>query len=452
MYTSFSAQPARSRPKVLAITAAAVLWTVAAATRMTAAESDPIETPVPDRFGLQTTLSDEPLNIGPFFEELGTNGRTCASCHRVEQGWSITPKELQERFERTEGLDPVFRTNDGANCEEADVSTLRKRRRAFSLLLTRGLIRIGLTVPWYSEFSVAGVEDRFKCHQVSSDLSLYRRPLPATNLGFVTNVMWDGRENAAGSLADKLSSQAMNATIRHAQGAAPTAVQLRDIVNFELGLFTAQSEMRRAGPVNGRAYGGPDLLRSLCNPDDIPFPIIVLANGCLETSFRSSMFSAWLKSSISRQRSIARGEELFFDSRIIIDKVPGFGRENEVVFGTCATCHFEPATGHDENRRFMNIGVSDPDQSDLPRFTLYNESTGETTLTTDPGRAMVTGAWNDIGKFKVPSLRGLAGRAPYFHNGSARTFGEVLDFYVRRFKLDITSDERQDLMAFLAAL
>jgi len=100
----------------------------------------------------------------------------------------------------------------------------------------------------------------------------------------------------------------------------------------------------------------------------------------------------------------------------------------------------------------MNIGVSDPAQSHLPRITLYNESTGETTWTTDPGRAMITGAWNDIGKFKVPSLRGLAGREPYFHNGSARTLRDVVDFYVRRFGLDLTPDESKDLVAFLAAL
>ena len=29
----------------------------------------------------------------PFFQELGTNGRTCGTCHRPAQGWSITPAE-----------------------------------------------------------------------------------------------------------------------------------------------------------------------------------------------------------------------------------------------------------------------------------------------------------------------------------------------------------------------
>ena len=48
-----------------------------------------------------------------FFQSLGTNGRTCVSCHRSEEGWSITPTEVQQRFERREGSDAIFRVNDG---------------------------------------------------------------------------------------------------------------------------------------------------------------------------------------------------------------------------------------------------------------------------------------------------------------------------------------------------
>ena len=93
----------------------------------------------------------------PFFQELGTNGRSCVTCHRPAQGWSITPAELRDRFDRTDGLDPIFRTNDGSNCEGADVSTIRKRRRAFSLLLPKGLIRVPLDVPAGAEFDILTV-------------------------------------------------------------------------------------------------------------------------------------------------------------------------------------------------------------------------------------------------------------------------------------------------------
>src|SRR5262249_55676247 len=51
----------------------------------------------------------------PFFRELGTNGRSCASCHRPENNMTVTPAGLRARFEATGGTDPIFRTNDGAN-------------------------------------------------------------------------------------------------------------------------------------------------------------------------------------------------------------------------------------------------------------------------------------------------------------------------------------------------
>ena len=72
--------------------------------------------------------------------------------------------------------------------------------------------------------------------------------------------------------------------------------------------------------------------------------------------------------------------------------------------------------------------------------------------TTDPGRALITGKWKDIGRFKGPILRTLATRAPYFHNGSAKNVGEAVDFYNQRFGIGLTEDEKDDLVAFLLTL
>jgi cytochrome c peroxidase len=71
---------------------------------------------------------------------------------------------------------------------------------------------------------------------------------------------------------------------------------------------------------------------------------------------------------------------------------------------------------------------------------------------TDPGRALITGQWNDIGRFKGPTLRGLAGRAPYFHNGAAASLEDVVRFYDVRFGLLLTAKQQADLVAFLRAL
>ena len=72
--------------------------------------------------------------------------------------------------------------------------------------------------------------------------------------------------------------------------------------------------------------------------------------------------------------------------------------------------------------------------------------------TTDPGRALVTGLWADIGKVKGPILRGLAARAPYFHNGTAATLSDAVTFYDKRFGIGFTAQEKTDLVNFLNAL
>jgi cytochrome c peroxidase len=88
----------------------------------------------------------------------------------------------------------------------------------------------------------------------------------------------------------------------------------------------------------------------------------------------------------------------------------------------------------------------------MPLYTLRNKTSGETMQTTDPGRALVSGKWNDIGRFKGPILRALAGRAPYFHNGMAKDLGEAVAFYDTRFDIGLSVQEKADLVAFLRTL
>src|SRR5437899_10696740 len=82
-----------------------------------------------------------------FVRDLGTNGRTCGTCHQPGAAWTVTPPHIQARFDATQGLDPIFRTNDGAHCPSADVPTTTARQAAYSMLLARGLIRVSLSVP-----------------------------------------------------------------------------------------------------------------------------------------------------------------------------------------------------------------------------------------------------------------------------------------------------------------
>src|SRR5256885_16451474 len=83
----------------------------------------------------------------------------------------------------------------------ADVSTVEARRSAYRLLLERGLIRVGLSVPADAEFSVDAIDDPYG-YATARELSIFRRPLPTTHLRFGASIMWDGRELALDAQAD----------------------------------------------------------------------------------------------------------------------------------------------------------------------------------------------------------------------------------------------------------
>ena len=131
--------------------------------------------------------------------------------------------------------------------------------------------------------------------------------------------------------------------------------------------------------------------------------------------------------------------------------------------GFCGTCHDTPNVGDHSVKAPLNIGVADAGANSppalviagLPVFTLWCTSgplAGRLFEVTDPGRALITGKCGDIGKVKGPILRGLAARAPYFHNGSAATLTDVVNFYDQRFGIGFTDQQKADLVAFLNAL
>src|ERR1039457_5342843 len=240
--------------------------------------------PFPNASGVLETYNtgNGPIDLsGPFFQSLGTNGRSCGSCHRPAQGWGISAAEVKTRFFLTQGMDPIFRTNDGANCDHnIDTSTLSGRQKAYSLLTDKGLIRIAVPVPDAAEFHVVSVANPYGCSDAVT-LSMYRRPLPSTNLRFLSTLMWDGRESSAqtgtqkitfptnpGDLLADLAHQSVDATTGHAQGSTLLTPQLQQaIVNFEMALPTAQAYDYRAGPLNAHgATGGLVRLASQAMP------------------------------------------------------------------------------------------------------------------------------------------------------------------------------------------
>ena len=423
-----------------------------------------------------------------FFRPLGTNGRACATCHQVEDAMGLSAANVQARFESSCGLEPIFRTVDGSNNPTLDVSTMQARRDAYSLLLSKGLIRVPLPVPATAQFEVIAVDDPYGNSAGQplplSQISVFRRPLPATNLKFLgaisatappsaiatPSVMWDGREIQSNPFV-ALMNQANNATLIHAEAAAAlTAEVLSSIVDFELALFTAQETETEAGSVSIEGADGGALSLST-----VPFTVGEnrAPNPIRQDVFH--LFDGWA-GQVEPRDAIARGQALFnfrvgvnplsatCASNVPNDCAPGAQPGAQAM--TCTRCHSTFETGGQDGGAFGNsignaIGnftsgglAGEFRTPDLPLYTLRQKAAPNAIrMTTDPGRALITGVWADVNKFKAPSLRGLAGHAPYFHSGSAATLEDVIDAYqAAGFQFNFTPQEKADIVAFLKSL
>ncbi len=418
-----------------------------------------------------------------FFQSLGTNGRTCATCHVVSNGMGLSAAQAQLVYAVSHGKDPLFSAVDGAVCPTA----APRQSLNFNLLRQYGLIRIALTLPSTLQFTISAVQDPYGC-AITTDpttgaqtISVYRRPLPATNLGFLTSVMWDGRETVvplnnvstfAANLFADLSHQAIDATTIHAQAAnPPTTAQVNQIVNFELALNSAQAIDFLAGFLNFYgANGGAQFLSK------VPFypginDSLGPPSGFTPNAF--TIYSKWASSADPNQRSVARGEQIFNTQPLVITDVRGLNDalNQPTISGTCTTCHDTPNVGDHSLAVPLEIGTSrtvnyetDPtiqaavSQLSMPNLPIYqvtcNEGpdAGEVTYTSDPGKALLTGNCADVGRGKGLILRGLAARAPYFHNGAAATLDQVVDFYNVRFQMNLTPQQHADLVNFLKTL
>jgi hypothetical protein len=218
-----------------------------------------------------------------------------------------------------------------------------------------------------------------------------------------------------------------------------------------------------------------------------------------------NLYDAWKDDKTSQRAAIERGQALFGAPKLTISGVAGLnggnpnGPDGYPIFpctstragdtgtpncifgeaanapasftGSCSVCHDSPNAGDHSTRLPINIGISDKVPAglgrqavaDLPLFILTCKAgatsctPGDVKQTTDPGRAVITGLFAHVGQFKGPILRGLSARAPFFHNGMAGTFEDVVNFYSARFASTpggeaFTASEKADLVAFLKSL
>jgi cytochrome c peroxidase len=370
-----------------------------------------------------------------FHKPLGTNGRDCGTCHLPTSAWSIKPSEVKLLFALTGGTHPLFRTLD-ANNPAAKVETVRERKAAYSMMLNKGLFRRTFAVPAGAEFEVIAFDDPYGVSN-ATQLSLFRRPLVTTSLLLINGVAWENRTGAANAADPHLGLIAQargNATGAQQGTQAPPLEILEEIVAWETSLSTAQVYVNGAGRLDVcGARGGPEHLSQQTR-----------VTGLFD------LYDAWIslvpgscsdRKSDARRAQIARGQHLFNEA------LSATGR-------TCRGCHNVANNGTNFNGGLFNIGVSAGSRRtpDMPLFTLRKIGTTDTIQSTDPGRAMITGRWDDIDKFKTPTLRALASHAPYFHNGAAATLRDVIHHYEESLEFSFDAQQEADLIAFLNAL
>jgi hypothetical protein len=442
----------------------------------------------------------------PFFQSLGTNGRACSTCHLTTDAMGLSVRSIRATYAKSNGKDPLFASVDGANCPNG----VPGNPADHSLLLNSGLIRVFLTLPAGSEFTISAVHDPYSCAILpdpqtgGQSISVYRRPLPTTNLRFLSTIMFDGREtiqplNVATSfqanLVTDLMHQAVDATTTHAQGTGLSSDQQTAIVNFELGLTSAQLFDDRAGLLTAHnGQGGPI---NLYNQEQVYHPGENDSLGGdpsgqpFNPAGTFTLYSSWANSQShffgddddSYRKMVAAGEVLFNTRTLTISSVRGLNDNSALgtvpvapFTGNCTTCHDTPNVGNHSFPLPLDIGTghnpayeSDPiianatSQLDFPDLPVYKiegcpnpfdpASTDPYIIyTTDPGKALLTGKCSDVNRIKGPVLRGLAARAPYFHNGAAQNLTQLVNFYNQRFQMNLTDQEKAELIAFLNTL
>lgn len=436
----------------------------------------------------------------PFFTAIGGNDRACVTCHQPQDAMGLSAETARQLWEATEGEDPLFAAVDGSNCPHLP----QDEKASHSLLLEYGLIRMAL--PWppegvETEFSIEVVRDPTGCNThpvygLESDkpkVSVYRRPRPLINTRHLTTMPEGVPPHDKFLYTDKsllakdpetgefvtmqLMSDGSGLTLRHQSRRAAEShlekvellsdPELKEVADFISELYGAQGRDPFGADLDGAGTPpglGPQVL--------VEGPAAELGNNPINRVFGD--FSIWRDiqdAELSEEArafrdSVARGADIFYLRRFMIQDVAGMndrGLGNPFHRSCGSGCHNTTLMGMDLAPGFMDLGLNNRpwanNRPDLPLFRIVCDADadphpylGREIYSHDPGRALITGKCKHVGLIMTQQMRGLAARAPYFANGSAKTLREMVDFYDRRFNIGYTEQEKRDLVNFMGVL
>ncbi len=274
-------------------------------------------------------------------------------------------------------------------------------------------VALGRQLFFDARLSVDGSRSCYSCHQNQHGMTdglptavgaagkkLTRSSPPLWNIGYHTEFYWDGRSGA-------MEAQAKAAWTGGNMGAK---AKVDDIVAQINAIPGYHAQFQR---VFGSDATADNMMQAITAYERTFY--------CGDTAF--DRFNQGDESAMSE--SAQRGWELFRGK------------------ADCGTCH---AGNLLTDLEYHNVGV------------------GMDASEPDVGRKKVTSEDKDMGAFKTPTLRNISRTAPYFHNGSKATLEEAVDFmlgggYPNPYldtenlkKVDVTPEEKSDLLAFLRSL
>ncbi|MGE3174696.1 MAG: cytochrome-c peroxidase [Planctomycetota bacterium] len=383
---------------------------LAAAHLTSTATAQGILPPPPVPPGNPLTVAKALLGKALFWDEQLSSQRTvaCGTCHRFAEGGS-DPRSIEAVHP---GADGLFGTADDVHGSP-------------------GVVRHDAAGAFVAD-AAFGIRPQVTRRKAQSPI----------NAAYGVELFWDGRAS------DVFHDPVTGAVVLPTGGALESQIAEPPISDVEMGHL-------------GRSWTdiAADIapLRPLALADQLPPALQAFVQGQTYAALFQQVFGSPGVTPVRIVFAIASYERTLISDQSPLDLAlvgqgslsPAAAAGQFEFQGLCATCHTDLspsvlASGpvlHD----FRNIGVRP-----FPE---------------DPGRFRVTGQILDSGKFKVPGLRNVALRAPYFHDGSAATLQDVLAFYARGGDFHVNQDvlvasmpgqistqDRQSLAAFLDAL
>ncbi|HEY6362363.1 MAG TPA: hypothetical protein VIX63_14725 [Vicinamibacterales bacterium] len=338
----------------------------------------------------------------------GGNGRSCATCHDPQDGFSLSPATVEARWQRLQrarrsnpdATDPLFRPIDADDGQDD-----------FTLLRTRALVKVRVELP---------ARVRLTDDPTSTHVTLSRAVTPLNMLKHTAPYQQDRS-------ATTLEAQALGAVNQHMEPTTPPTTEfLESVAEFQRHIFSSAKVKKLSAAIDA---GGP-----LPNIDP---PLTALEQLGKE---RFDDFCGHCHGGPAQVQNLENRIFPPFDGstnpvslNIVVSNPPPNGFPSSLIQGP----EFDLPT-----QRF---------DVDLPNgTTVVLESSDPGTVLTDV-RALETVGGNQVfNRFDIPQLRGINHTAPYFHDHRAKTLEDVVKHYqsffffinvVRGLPLPLIADE-----------